>query len=126
MNAPRIHELKVAPKYYAALRDHTKNFEVRINDRGFAVGDVLHLLEYRVDAFTPDGRFTGWSLHRRVLFILTDDFPGLQHGYVCMALVPCAPDGRPFHSGGPASLTWPDIPKAEPPLAGFGALRPKP
>lgn len=38
-----IHDLKVWPEAYKALRCGLKTYEVRVNDRGFQVGDVLRL-----------------------------------------------------------------------------------
>ena len=40
------HDLKCHPDYFEALRDGTKTFECRYNDRDFEVGDELLLREY--------------------------------------------------------------------------------
>lgn len=40
------HNLKTWPEYFQALWDGNKTFEVRKDDRGFNVGDVLILEEY--------------------------------------------------------------------------------
>ena len=42
----RVHDLKCWPEPFAALRDGRKKFEVRVDDRGFAVGDTLLLHEW--------------------------------------------------------------------------------
>jgi hypothetical protein len=42
----RVHRLKTWPEPYAAILDGRKHFEVRNDDRGFAVGDVLVLTEF--------------------------------------------------------------------------------
>jgi hypothetical protein len=39
------HSLKCWPQYFAALLDGSKTFEIRKNDRNFAVGDVLVIRE---------------------------------------------------------------------------------
>ena len=39
-----IHELKTWPQFWPALCDGSKTFELRKNDRGFEVGDILILL----------------------------------------------------------------------------------
>jgi ASC-1-like (ASCH) protein len=42
----KIHELKILPQYFNDVQDGSKNFEIRKNDRGFAVGDKIILKEY--------------------------------------------------------------------------------
>lgn len=41
-----VHELKTAPGPFRDVRVGLKTYEVRKNDRGFAVGDFLLLREY--------------------------------------------------------------------------------
>lgn len=41
-----IHELKIDPEYFSAVRSGKKRFELRRNDRNFQVGDYLALNEY--------------------------------------------------------------------------------
>ena len=36
-----IHELKCEAPYFQAILDGIKNFELRLNDRGFQVGDKI-------------------------------------------------------------------------------------
>jgi len=43
---PRIHALKCWPRYFQASWHGTKTAEVRVNDREFAVGDVVSLREW--------------------------------------------------------------------------------
>ena len=76
-----IHELKCWSKYYQYIEDGTKTFEIRRDDRGFKVGDVLHLMEY--DPIKLE--YTGMSLNVEVTYILSD-FMGLQVGYVAMQI----------------------------------------
>lgn len=42
----RAHELKTWPEPFAALKDGSKRFELRRDDRGYAVGDLLVLREW--------------------------------------------------------------------------------
>lgn len=40
------HELKIWPQYYSRVKDGTKTFEVRNNDREFQFGDTVTLKEW--------------------------------------------------------------------------------
>lgn len=75
-----IHELKILPEYYDAVRCGDKRFEIRKNDRGFHTGDILRLKEW-------DGEnFTGEELDVLVRYILYDFTGGLQDGYCIMSI----------------------------------------
>ena len=53
------HELKIWPEYFDPVEAGLKTFEIRKNDRGFAMGDRLLLREFsraaelEARAFTP-------------------------------------------------------------------------
>jgi hypothetical protein len=88
MESGVTHFLKTWPEFFAAQANHTKPFEVRRYDRGYAVGDTLVLQEWEparrdlgVDAYT------GRELQRRVTYVLRDS-PGLQPGYVVLGTEP--------------------------------------
>lgn len=81
-NETSIHKLKIMPRFFAAVCDGTKTFEVRKNDRGFQVGDILELQEW-----LPDSGYTGRVIRRKVTYILYGDtFAGLNNSYVVMAI----------------------------------------
>ena len=61
-----IHELKILPEYFEAVKNKTKKFEVRKNDRDFNVGDTLMLLEWK------DNQYTGRFLIAETTYILND------------------------------------------------------
>ena len=86
--AVKVHELKTLRPYFQDIVDFRKCFELRKNDRGFEVGDYLHLREWDVN----DGGYTGRSVARRVTYVLkcsaTAPFTGLQHDHVVMGLAP--------------------------------------
>ena len=42
----KTHELKIYPKYFEAILDGKKTFEIRKNDRYFHVGDRIVLKEW--------------------------------------------------------------------------------
>lgn len=57
------HYLKILPQYYFHVKNETKLFEVRNNDRGFQMGDTVVLQEWddspiNVNSSQPKG-FTG-------------------------------------------------------------------
>ena len=83
------HDLKVWPEYFSDLLSGDKTFEVRKDDRGYAVGDTLRLREY---APGPD-EYTGRDIERRVSYIISGSDVmgyafGVQAGFVVMGLQP--------------------------------------
>lgn len=82
-----IHTLKLNDRYFDAVANGIKTFEIRKDDRGFRVGDVLRL--YRVN---DEGMFTPGSQTHPIFvvvrYILTHaDFPaGIPEGYVVMSI----------------------------------------
>lgn len=78
-HTPSTHELKTWPDYYKYLVDGSKTFEFRRNDRGFKVGDVLHLREWE----PTFERYTGREMYRRVTYVLN-----ASKDFVVMALAP--------------------------------------
>lgn len=74
-----IHGLKQLPEYFKAVKNGTKTFEVRKNDRNYQVGDLLALNEY-------DGeKYTGRHCIVRVLYIL-DNSEYVKDGYIIMGI----------------------------------------
>lgn len=54
-----LHELKIKPEYYDAVANGIKTFEIRKNDRNYAVGDTLRLREFDKD----DMYQVKWATH---------------------------------------------------------------
>ncbi|WP_144787851.1 DUF3850 domain-containing protein [Lysinibacillus fusiformis] len=71
-----VHELKTLPEYFGPVADGIKTFEIRKNDRGYQVGDLLLLKEY-------DDAFTGNAVLKEVTY-LTADYQ--QIDYVTLAI----------------------------------------
>lgn len=101
----KTHELKCHPAPFAAVMDGSKPFEWRKDDRGFQVGDTLHLKEWDprtepIEDDPLDGEFcqrvpigyTGRELFRRVTYIIRDGF-GIPPGYCIMGLTAATPGG---------------------------------
>lgn len=73
------HYLKILPQHYMAVESGVKTFEIRYNDRGYKVGDILHLQEF------CGGEYTGRKLSRAVCYI-TDDPTYCKEGFVVLGL----------------------------------------
>lgn len=79
----RVHELKILPQYFVC----EKNFEIRKNDRDFAVGDIVALREW-----DSDTGYTGRVSFRVIQYILKDAKEyGLADGYCILGLSEDAP-----------------------------------
>ena len=90
-----IHHLKTWPQFFEAVADGNKTFEIRKNDRHFAVDDVLVLREWTPVAnavpwrsSVPDGFYSGREVHRKVTYILQGGQWGIEEGYVVLGMVP--------------------------------------
>ena len=93
-----VHILKTAPVYFDAVERGDKPFEIRLDDRGFQRGDIVRLLRLtewprEADIYTPEdgcgataNPAYAHAVERRVTWILTDGFPGLERGYVALGL----------------------------------------
>ena len=78
-----VHDLKCWPNYYTAIYEGLKTFEVRKDDRGYQIGDVLLLREW--DAFRES--YTGRQGRWKVRYLLRDHH-AITSGYVVMAIEP--------------------------------------
>jgi len=87
MSERATHDLKVWPDFFAAIGCGDKTFEIRKNDRGYQIGDLLRLREYEPG---PD-EYTGREVERTVSYLISGDDPmgyafGLRAGFVAMGL----------------------------------------
>lgn len=87
-----IHELKILPKYYDAVANGIKTFEIRKNDRNYSVGDTLMLKEfdkdniYHVNWINPQ-EYTGRELCATITYIFNlKDFLNLDEDYVILGI----------------------------------------
>jgi len=78
-----LHTLKSWPEYFMATDNGSKTFEVRRNDRDFAVGDVLELREYNPKTFC----YTGRVIYRQITFVLPGGGWGIAEGVVVLGVV---------------------------------------
>jgi Domain of unknown function (DUF3850) len=82
MKQHRLHTLKIAPVYFAPVKERIKTWEIRKNDRDFQVGDILDLKEYDVN----HNEFTGRGCYRTIKYILNGPGYGLAEGYCIMSI----------------------------------------
>lgn len=88
------HTLKLNDRYFDAVANGIKTFEIRKDDRGFRVGDTLVLKnvndEGKYITYADDnlGINLVYEIKVAVKYILThDDFPnGIPEGYVVMSI----------------------------------------
>lgn len=71
-----IPKLKTHEKYYDDIKSRKKSFSIRLNDRGYKVGD-----KYCLMFINDDGEITQPSINIRITYVL-NDFIGLAEGYV--------------------------------------------
>lgn len=79
-----IHELKIAPEYFAEVISGRKSFEVRKFDRPYHVGDLLALNEYDAKRRC----YTGNSCLVYIDYIL-NDLKYCRAGHIIMSIKPC-------------------------------------
>ena len=87
----KIHALKLREEFADAVEDGTKNFEVRVNDRGFQKGD---LVQFRVVSALGTHISMYWELEEK-LYEITYVISGwgLKNGYVAFGIKEVLEDG---------------------------------
>jgi Domain of unknown function (DUF3850) len=89
------HDLKLWPQFWDATVAGGRSFDIRNNDRGFKVDDVVRLREWD-PGIEPPGEwpgYTGRECYRRITYVLhAEDCPAgaITAGYVALAMVPTA------------------------------------
>ncbi len=88
----RTHELDCWPDFFWPIVRGEKNFEYRLDDRGFAVGDCLklHCLSDNQQGAVRSGE----SITRNISFKLAGGRFGVAPGYCVLSLTP---KRRPFN-----------------------------
>lgn len=82
MTAPRHHMVKTVVDVFHDVWDHRKPFEVRKDDRGYAVGDLVFQHEYDPAAATFSGRY----VLGRITYKLDGGQFGIEPGFCVLAL----------------------------------------
>lgn len=76
------HNLKTWPKYFWDVVRGEKEFEVRKDDRNFAVGDTIQLQEWSPEI----AQFTGSHCNAEVVYKLNGGQFGIADGYCVLGL----------------------------------------
>ena len=94
----REHELKTDPQVFDDVVEGRKPFEIRKDDRGYEVGDLLKLRKTKhTGAEMAEGaplEYVGPPLYVYVTYLLRGPIYGLADGWVIMAIMP-----RDGHAG---------------------------
>jgi hypothetical protein len=89
-----VHHLKTWTPFFRDVKSGIKNFEVRVNDRDYKVGDNLILDEFDPDKETK----TGDWIAKRIGYIL-DDPRFVKEGFVILGLQDINVDGGKKRNG---------------------------
>ena len=81
----KTHKLKTWCEPYNAVCEGRKRHEYRLDDRGFEVGDVLHLREFNHE-MSEAGVYTGRWVLARVTYVSRGPDFGIPEGYVVMSI----------------------------------------
>ena len=73
------HYVKILPKYFMDVESGIKTFEIRFNDRGYKVGDILHLQEFF------GGEYTGRVIEKVICYMI-DNPEYCKEGFVVLGL----------------------------------------
>lgn len=95
----KVHELKILPKYFNSVVSGEKTFELRKDDRGFEVGDILILKEFnpnkKYETIEGDeSHFSGRKILKEINYILKDETEsmGLSKDYAILGIKPIDED----------------------------------
>ena len=82
-----LHELKILEQYADEVYYNLKTFEIRKNDRHFAVDEKIHF------TVIEGGGYVEHPLNYKFYKIkyILEDFEGLKDGYVALAIEPYTP-----------------------------------
>lgn len=75
-----LHKLKIYPKYFNAILNGSKPFEIRKNDRNFHVGDNVLLKEW------DNNKYSSRTIYAEITYVLGDKFIGVTEGYVVLGI----------------------------------------
>lgn len=83
------HRLKTIGRYFDAVADGSKTFEVRKNDRAFQTGDTITLVRSEENGFYtmgPAGIGSTVEITKRITYLLQGGQFGIEPGYCVLGL----------------------------------------
>ena len=108
----RTHEIKCWPEPFAAVLAGTKRYEIRKDDRGYAVGDEMVLKEWEPhsDVRNDEGTYgynTGRTLTVRVTYLTPGGAWGLPADLCVMSIEPMPSERERYYDVARESETTP-------------------
>jgi hypothetical protein len=67
-----LHEVKSWPEFFAPVAKGVKTFELRRDDRGYRIGDLIRLREWEPER----QEYTGREITKRIVYIMKGVGPG--------------------------------------------------
>lgn len=77
------HSLKIWPEFFNAISSGAKRFEVRKNDRDYALGDQIHFREFDPDKNDYTGRYISMA---RITYVMPGGEFGIDPDYVVLGI----------------------------------------
>lgn len=84
-----VHRLKTVDRYFDAVADGRKTFEVRRNDQAFQTGDLLELVRTDDRGYyttVPGQRFSEVTLRKRITYLLQGGQFGIEPAFCVLGL----------------------------------------
>ena len=81
-----VHHVKAIEPFYSDVESGIKTFELRKNDRGYCVKDIIDLMQF------ANGTITGRRVSIQITYML-EDFPGIEKGYCILGIKRLASEG---------------------------------
>jgi len=86
----KTHELKTDRDVFISLAAGMKKFEIRYDDRGFEIFDILHLREtVHTGEEMKNGKpliYTGREVYTQICYILKGPIYGLKEGWAILSI----------------------------------------
>jgi hypothetical protein len=87
VRSSRTHELKTWPPFFESVLDGSKTFEIRRDDRAYAVGDTLCLKEWDPNGSTGyGGKYTLREVKCLVTYVMHGGRFGIEEHTVVMGI----------------------------------------
>lgn len=88
----KVHQIKLAAMFFDDVASGRKSFEIRKNDRGYKVGDILEMMEFK------SGKETERMVRVKVTYMI-EEYTGIEEGYCVMGIERCRKDYCSYYDG---------------------------